>query len=166
MPANLTQAEKREMIDKAKSAIVLCLGDKVLRDIARDRPRHRCGLRWSHCTWRNRWLIGNSWSNNSIHSRWWSLNQSRSNWRNLTRFLMTWPTLKSMWRMRTRHCCYFVHCQSLLSISRIPSFIVRRAPLLWRKSKRLWEPRNWPSSRTWRLMIAVRLECVKREKWA
>jgi len=50
MPANLTQAEKREMIDKAKSAIVLCLGDKVLRDIARDRPRHRCGLRWSHCT--------------------------------------------------------------------------------------------------------------------
>jgi len=36
MPANLTQAEKREMIDKAKSAIVLCLGDKVLRDVARE----------------------------------------------------------------------------------------------------------------------------------
>jgi len=26
MPTSLTQAEKREMIDKAKSAIVLCLG--------------------------------------------------------------------------------------------------------------------------------------------
>ena len=36
MPASLTQAEKREMIDKAKSAIVLCLGDKVLRDVARE----------------------------------------------------------------------------------------------------------------------------------
>lgn len=36
MPAHLTQAEKREMIDKAKSAIVLCLGDKVLRDVARE----------------------------------------------------------------------------------------------------------------------------------
>jgi len=36
MPANLTQAKKREMIDKAKSAIVLCLGDKVLRDVARE----------------------------------------------------------------------------------------------------------------------------------
>jgi len=36
MPASLTQAEKREMIDKAKSAIVLCLRDKVLRDVARE----------------------------------------------------------------------------------------------------------------------------------
>jgi len=35
MPTHLTQAEKREMVDKAKSAIVLCLGDKVLRDVAR-----------------------------------------------------------------------------------------------------------------------------------
>jgi len=34
MPVSLTQAEKREMIDKAKSAIVLCLRDKVLRDVA------------------------------------------------------------------------------------------------------------------------------------
>lgn len=36
MPASLTQAEKREMIDKAKSVIVLCFGDKVLRDVARE----------------------------------------------------------------------------------------------------------------------------------
>jgi len=36
MLAHLTQAEKREMIDKAKSAIVLCLRDKVLRDVARE----------------------------------------------------------------------------------------------------------------------------------
>ena len=36
MPANLTQAEKRKMIDKAKSAIVLCLKDKFLRDVARE----------------------------------------------------------------------------------------------------------------------------------
>jgi len=36
MLASLTQAEKREMIDKAKNAIVLCLGDKVLRDVARE----------------------------------------------------------------------------------------------------------------------------------
>jgi len=37
MPVNLTQTEKREMIDKAKSVIVLCLGDKVLRDVGTDR---------------------------------------------------------------------------------------------------------------------------------
>ena len=36
MPTNLTQAEKHEMIDKAKCAIVLCLEDKVLRDVARE----------------------------------------------------------------------------------------------------------------------------------
>jgi len=36
MPANMTQAEKSEMIDKAKSVIVVFLGDKVLRDVARE----------------------------------------------------------------------------------------------------------------------------------
>jgi len=36
MPVNLTQEDKHEMIDKAKSDIVLCLGDKVLRDVARE----------------------------------------------------------------------------------------------------------------------------------
>ena len=36
MPANLTQAEKREMIDKAKSIIVSCLRDTVSRDVARE----------------------------------------------------------------------------------------------------------------------------------
>ena len=30
MPASLTQAEKREMINKTKSVIVLCLRDKIL----------------------------------------------------------------------------------------------------------------------------------------
>jgi len=33
MLTNLTEEEKRKMIDKAKSAIVLCLRDKVLRDV-------------------------------------------------------------------------------------------------------------------------------------
>jgi len=36
LPAHLTPAEKTEMNDKAVSAIILCLGDKVLREVARD----------------------------------------------------------------------------------------------------------------------------------
>jgi hypothetical protein len=36
MSATLTQTEKREMIDKAKSVIVLCLKDKVLRDVVKE----------------------------------------------------------------------------------------------------------------------------------
>ena len=36
MPAHLTPAEKTEMNDKAVSAIILCLGDKVLREVARE----------------------------------------------------------------------------------------------------------------------------------
>ena len=32
----MSQAEKTEMVDKARSAIVLCLGDKVLRDVAKE----------------------------------------------------------------------------------------------------------------------------------
>lgn len=36
MPAHLTPVEKAEMNDKAVSAIILCLGDKVLREVARE----------------------------------------------------------------------------------------------------------------------------------
>jgi len=36
MSAHLTLAEKTEMNDKAVSAIILCLGDKVLREVARE----------------------------------------------------------------------------------------------------------------------------------
>jgi len=32
----MSQAKKTEMVDKAKSAIVLCLRDKVLRDVAKE----------------------------------------------------------------------------------------------------------------------------------
>jgi len=32
----MSQAEKTEMVDKARSAIVLCLGDKVLREVAKE----------------------------------------------------------------------------------------------------------------------------------
>jgi len=36
LPVTMSQAEKTEMVDKARSAIVLCLGDKVLRDVAKE----------------------------------------------------------------------------------------------------------------------------------
>jgi len=36
LPVTMSQAEKTEMVDKARSAIVLCLGDKVLRDIPKE----------------------------------------------------------------------------------------------------------------------------------
>jgi len=35
-PLTMSQAEKNEMVDKARSAIVLCLGDKVFRDVAKE----------------------------------------------------------------------------------------------------------------------------------
>lgn len=35
MPETLTQAEKTRMVDKAKSVIILCLRDKLLREVAR-----------------------------------------------------------------------------------------------------------------------------------
>ena len=36
LPVTMSQAENTEMVDKAKSAIVLCLRDKVLRDVAKE----------------------------------------------------------------------------------------------------------------------------------
>ena len=36
LPVTLSQAEKTEMVDKARTAIVLCLGDKVLRDVVKE----------------------------------------------------------------------------------------------------------------------------------
>jgi len=36
LTVTMSQAEKTEMVDKARSAIVLCLGDKVLREVAKE----------------------------------------------------------------------------------------------------------------------------------
>lgn len=36
LPVIMSRAEKTEMVDKARSAIVLCLGDKVLREVAKE----------------------------------------------------------------------------------------------------------------------------------
>ena len=36
LPVTMSQAKKIEMMDKARSAIVLCLRDKVLRDVAKE----------------------------------------------------------------------------------------------------------------------------------
>nr|KYP64658.1 Retrovirus-related Pol polyprotein from transposon TNT 1-94 [Cajanus cajan] len=37
MVSSLTQKEKTNMIEKARSAIILCLGDKALREVAREK---------------------------------------------------------------------------------------------------------------------------------
>ena len=44
LSVTMTQAEKTEMVDKARSAIVLCLSDKVLRDVANEPT---AALMWS-----------------------------------------------------------------------------------------------------------------------
>jgi len=36
LPITMSKAEKTEMVDKARSAIFLCLGNKVLRDLAKE----------------------------------------------------------------------------------------------------------------------------------
>jgi len=36
LPVTMSRAEKTEMVDKARSTIVLCLGDKVLREVAKE----------------------------------------------------------------------------------------------------------------------------------
>jgi len=36
LPVTMSRAEKIEMVDKARRAIVLCLGDKVLREVAKE----------------------------------------------------------------------------------------------------------------------------------
>ena len=36
LPITMSRAEKTKMVDKARRAIVLCLGDKVFRDVAKE----------------------------------------------------------------------------------------------------------------------------------
>jgi len=36
LPVTMSRAEKTEMVDKARSVIVLCLGDKVLREVVKE----------------------------------------------------------------------------------------------------------------------------------
>lgn len=37
VPTSLTQIENTKMVDKARSLIILCLGDKVLRKVAKEK---------------------------------------------------------------------------------------------------------------------------------
>ena len=36
LPVTMSRAEKTKMVDKARSSIILCIGDKVLRDVAKE----------------------------------------------------------------------------------------------------------------------------------
>jgi hypothetical protein len=60
LPVTMSQAEKTEMVDKARSAIVLCLGNKVLRNVAKEPTVTSMWSKWSHCISLSLWLIGNS----------------------------------------------------------------------------------------------------------
>lgn len=37
MPSTLSQKEKGDMVNKARSVIILCLGDKALKEVAREK---------------------------------------------------------------------------------------------------------------------------------
>jgi len=49
LPTTMSQAEKNGIVDKAKSAIVLCLGDKDLRDVAKEPIAALMWQSWSLC---------------------------------------------------------------------------------------------------------------------
>ena len=135
MPANLTQAEKRDMIDKAKSAIVLCLRDKVLRDVMRE-PTVTSMWAKMESLFMTKSLAHRQLLKQQLYS--FKMVESKSISEQLAEFNKILDDLANIEvnvEDEDKRCCYFVHYQSLLSISRIPSFMVRRAPLLWRKSK-------------------------------
>jgi len=56
----MSQAEKTEMVDKARITIVLCLGDKVLRDVANEPTTASMWLKLESLYMKSLWLIGNS----------------------------------------------------------------------------------------------------------
>jgi len=49
LPVTLSQAERIEMVDKARSAIVLSLRDKFFRDVAKEPTADQCSQSWSRC---------------------------------------------------------------------------------------------------------------------
>jgi len=137
MPANLTQAEKREMIDKAKSIIVSCLRDTVSRDVAREATVTSMWAKLKSL-YMTKSLAHRQLLKQQLYS--FKLVESKSISEQLAEFNKILDDLANIevnMEDEDRLCCYFVHYQSLLSISWISSFMVRRAPLLWRRSNRL-----------------------------
>jgi hypothetical protein len=49
LPITMSQAGKAEMVDKTRSAIVLCLEDKYLREEAKQTIATRCSQGWIRC---------------------------------------------------------------------------------------------------------------------
>ena len=64
MSPTLMHVEKKSMINKARSVIILCLGDKALREVAKEKTA--AGI-WAKLE--SLWPIGCVSNNNSIHSR-------------------------------------------------------------------------------------------------
>ena len=88
----MSRAEKTEMVDKAKSAIVLCLGDKVLREVAKEPT---ATLMWAK--------LESSYMTKSLaHRQFLSQRPSWSNLRSSTISLMTWRTLRCILRMKIK----------------------------------------------------------------
>lgn len=62
MPASMSQKEKIDMINRAKSVIILYLGDKALREVTKEKTVEKtvASSMWgslSHCIWPSHWHI-------------------------------------------------------------------------------------------------------------
>lgn len=70
MQERLTQEENTEMMDKAKSVIILYLKDKVFREFSREKLILKYGLSLTHFIWSSSWLIHRLCYKQQLYSFW------------------------------------------------------------------------------------------------
>ena len=70
LPVTMSRSEKTEMVDKARSVIVLCLGDKVLREVAKEPTATSMWSKFEYLYMTKSLAHRQVLSNNFTHSRW------------------------------------------------------------------------------------------------
>ena len=134
MLATLTQVQKGEMIDKAKSAIVLGLGDKVLRDVTREAT---AASMWAklESLYMTKSLSHRKLLKQQLYS--FKMVESKPITEQFTKFNKIIDDLANIEvSMEDEDKALLTLCllPKSFEILRIPSFTERREPLLWRRS--------------------------------
>lgn len=150
----LSKAENTKLMDEFKSITILFLGDKVQREVAKEQT--------TTATWEK---LESLYMTKSLPHMLYLKQQLYSFWmvenkfivEQLIEFYEILRILKWRLKMRTRLYSYWTYYLDPLNTLRMPFFMVRKVILLWMKSRRRRNLKNFQRRKNWRLMIMMKV---------
>lgn len=133
MSPTLSQKEKNNKIDKARSVIISCLDDKALREVAREKTAAAMWVKLESLNM-TKSLVNRLCLKQQLYS--FKLTKSRSITEQLADFNKILDDLEEVnFMIRKRPFFFSMFCQSPFSISRMSFYTKKIIPLLWKRFK-------------------------------